>query len=245
MLPPCLIRPTLSLLGLPPCLPGPNGGRAEGRSPPALPPAARDTPRRLSEAARSRVAAAKGRAEMTRNSHRRAQAPGLGLALGAAIGVALGTLVGGGAQVAAGVVIGAALGLLIGAAVDVRGPRIAAGSPERDGGEGLLKQPLATAGRWRRGHYEYPASPVRCAGAGLATRRTVASPRRTGPHDRDRATGRSWRCSWRSCRPRPASRRLDALPRSTRYSPAVASNLAPPGRAARGRRRSGRWSGRW
>ena len=58
-----------------------------------------------------------GWAAMIRNSHRRAQVPGLGLALGAAIGVVLGTLVGGGAQAALGVGIGAALGLLIGAAV--------------------------------------------------------------------------------------------------------------------------------
>ena len=54
---------------------------------------------------------------MTRNSHRCAQAPGLGLAFGAAIGVFLGALVGGGTQIAVCVVIGAALGLLIGAAV--------------------------------------------------------------------------------------------------------------------------------
>ena len=64
-----------------------------------------------------------GWAAMIRNSHRRAQVPGLGLALGAAIGVVLGTLIGtligGGAQAALGVVIGAALGLLIGAAVQV------------------------------------------------------------------------------------------------------------------------------
>ena len=58
-----------------------------------------------------------GWAAMIRNAHRRAQVPGLGLALGAAIGVVLGTLIGGGAQAALGVVIGAALGLLIGAAV--------------------------------------------------------------------------------------------------------------------------------
>ena len=98
---------------------------------------------------------------MTRNSHRCAQAPGLGLALGAAIGVFLGTLVGGGAQAAVGVVIGAALGLLIGAAVQAPRARIATGSRRMRRWRGAAgKRLLATAVAGVPAGYRY-RSPVR------------------------------------------------------------------------------------